>query len=97
MDLKKHIGLKVKAARQEQGLTQEQLAAAIEKATETVSNIERGSALTGLDTLQRISRVVGKPMVFFLQELRTSGRSVSGGWRPRNSCSVSAGRWATTI
>ena len=69
MDLKKHIVLKVKAARQETGLSQEGLAAAIGKVTETVSNIERGFALTGLDTLQRISRVVGKPMVFFLQDI----------------------------
>ena len=69
MDLKTHIGLKVKAARQQTGLTQEQLAHAIDKAVETVSNIERGHALTGLDTLQKIGSVVGQPMSFFFRDI----------------------------
>lgn len=68
MDLKTHIGIKVKAARQEKGLTQEQLADAISRAVETVSNIERGFALTGLETLQQISAAVDKPMAFFFED-----------------------------
>lgn len=68
MNLKLHIGLKVKAARQERGLTQEQLAEAIGKAVETVSNIERGFALTGIETLQQIAWVLGKPMAFFFED-----------------------------
>lgn len=69
MNMKIQIGIKVKAARQEKGLTQEQLAEAIGKAVETVSNIERGFALTGIETLQQISRVVGKPMTFFFEDV----------------------------
>lgn len=76
MNLKLNIGLKVKAARRDKGLTQEQLAEAIGKAVETVSNIERGHALTGIDTLQQISRVVGKPMAFFFEDVEDE-RTVS--------------------
>ncbi|TWB45490.1 helix-turn-helix domain-containing protein [Nitrospirillum pindoramense] len=67
MNLKMHIGLRVKAARQQAGLTQEALAETVGKATETISNIERGFALTGLDTLQRISEAVGSPMTYFFE------------------------------
>ena len=68
MDLKIHIGLKVKSARQQKMLTQEGLAEAIGKAVETVSNIERGHALTGLDTLQKIAKIVDQPLGFFFQD-----------------------------
>lgn len=68
MDLKIQIGIKVKAARQEKGLTQEQLAEAIGKAVETVSNIERGFALTGIGTLQQISKITGKRMAYFFED-----------------------------
>ena len=76
MNLKMHIGVKVKAARNRKGLTQEQLAGAIGKAPETVSNIERGFALTGLDTLQRIAGVAGVPMAYFFEGVE-DGRNVS--------------------
>lgn len=69
MDLKKHIGVKVKAARLDRGLTQERLAGAIGKAVETVSNIERGHAQSGLDTLEKISTVLGVPMSYFFADL----------------------------
>lgn len=67
MDLKNHIGARVKAARQRKGLTQEQLAEAIDRAVETMSNIERGAMLTGLDTLQRIAVALDTPMTFFFE------------------------------
>ncbi|MFP5514655.1 MAG: helix-turn-helix domain-containing protein [Alphaproteobacteria bacterium] len=67
MDLKNHIGAKVKAGRQRCGLTQEQLADAVGKAVETISNIERGALLTGIDTLQRIAGVLDVSMVYFFE------------------------------
>lgn len=73
MNLKQHIGLKVKSARREKGLTQEQLAEKIGKAVETLSNIERGAALTGLETLAQIAQVTDKPMVFFFEQSDGSG------------------------
>jgi transcriptional regulator with XRE-family HTH domain len=76
MDLKSHIGRRVKSARKRAGLTQEELAAAVSKAVETISNIERGSSLTGLDTLERISREVNAPLVSFFEGYRP-GRATS--------------------
>jgi transcriptional regulator with XRE-family HTH domain len=69
MDLKTHIGLRVKAARTDKGLTQDQLAAALGKAVETISNIERGQALTGLATLERIAVLLDVPLLRFFDGL----------------------------
>jgi len=60
--LKQNIGLRVKAARQQKGLTQAQLAEAIDKAFETISNIERGKTAPNFSTLYDISVVLGLPM-----------------------------------
>ncbi len=69
MNLKQHIGVKVKAARLDKGFTQERLADAVGKAVETISNIERGHTLSGLDTLQQIALAVGVPMTHFFEGL----------------------------
>ena len=60
--LKQNIGLRVKAARQQKGLTQAQLAEAIDKAFETISNIERGKTAPNFSTLYDIANVLGLPM-----------------------------------
>ena len=49
------------------GLTQEGVAEQIGKAAETVSNIERGQTLTGLDTLERLSRCLHVPVSEFFE------------------------------
>lgn len=69
MDLKQHIGMKVRLARQRLGLTQEQLAEEVEKAVETLSNIERGHAYTGLETLKRLSVALGVPIRDFFEDV----------------------------
>lgn len=74
MDLKTHIGVKVKAARLDRGLTQERLAEALGRAVETISNIERGHAQSGLDTLEKISSVLGVPMTYFFADLDSARR-----------------------
>ena len=58
-NLKKLIGKRVREARKNKGLTQEELAALIDKTVETVSNIERGVKLPGLATLEDIRKVLG--------------------------------------
>ena len=60
--LKRNIGLRVKAARTQQGLTQAQLAERIDKAFETISNIERGKTAPNFSTLADIAAVLGLPM-----------------------------------
>ena len=53
--------------RLKEGLTQEQLAARLDKSVETVSNLERGIYATSLDTLQRVGRCLGVPMTYFFE------------------------------
>ena len=60
--LKRNIGMRVKAARTQKGLTQAQLAEAIDKAFETISNIERGKTAPNFSTLADIASVLGLPM-----------------------------------
>jgi transcriptional regulator with XRE-family HTH domain len=60
MDLKSHIGIRVRSARRRSGLTQERLAEVVAKTVETISNIERGHTLTGLGTLERIAKALGR-------------------------------------
>ena len=69
IDVKQHVGIKVKAARQKLGLTQEQLAEAIEKTVETISNIERGHSLTSIETLQLMSQRLKVPLAAFFEGL----------------------------
>lgn len=60
--LKRNIGIRVKAARTQKGLTQAQLAETIDKAFETISNIERGKTAPSFLTLGDIADVLGLPM-----------------------------------
>jgi transcriptional regulator with XRE-family HTH domain len=67
MDLKSHIGIRLKSARRHAGLTQAGLAEAVGKATETISNIERGHSLTSLETLELIAKKLGTPLASFVE------------------------------
>ena len=49
------IGLRVQFLRQQKDLTQEDLAGAIDKTVDTISNIERGVGFARLDTLMNIA------------------------------------------
>ncbi len=69
MDLKKHIGLRVRRARLKSGLTQEQLAERVDKTVETISNIERGRLLTGLETLERLGQCLDVPLRDFFESV----------------------------
>jgi transcriptional regulator with XRE-family HTH domain len=57
-DFKKLIGNRVRKARKNKGLTQEELATLIDKTVETVSNIERGIKLPGLATLEDLRKAL---------------------------------------
>jgi len=62
VDLKRITGMRLRAERLARGLTQEHVAEAIGRTVETVSNIERGRAFPGLDTLEQICRLLGIPL-----------------------------------
>lgn len=71
-NLKQKIGLRVKAARAQKGMTQPQLAEVINKAFETVSNIERGKTAPNFQTLLDISIALGVPMRDFFDGVENS-------------------------
>lgn len=74
--LKHRIGLRVKQARMDRHLTQAQLAERIDKAFETISNIERGKTYPNFQTLEDISLVLAVPMrdFFDIEEVGKDGR-----------------------
>lgn len=57
-DFKRLVGKRIREARKAKGLTQEDLAALIDKTVETVSNMERGVKLPGLATLDGLRKVL---------------------------------------
>ena len=75
MEIKKRIGLQIRAFRKAQGLTQDDLAGKIERSPEALSNIERGISLPGLDTLERLSEVLDVPLADFFAGRRKSAQS----------------------
>jgi transcriptional regulator with XRE-family HTH domain len=75
-ELKRQLGLTVQAARRRAGMTQERLAALIERTPESVSNIERGLQLPTIETLVDLGRVLGVPMVDLLGRV-DGGRAVT--------------------
>lgn len=63
--LKQNIGQRVKSARRLRGLTQAELADAIDKAFETISNIERGKTAPNFMTLSDIAEALDVPLKDF--------------------------------
>lgn len=62
MALGRTVGLRVRAARQKRGLSQEELAERIDRSIHAISGIERGRTLPNFTTLERLSRVLGVPV-----------------------------------
>ncbi len=67
-DLKRRIGKRLRALRESRALSQEDVAAAIDRSVETVSNIERGRVLAALETLDRLSRRLDVPLSDFFDD-----------------------------
>jgi transcriptional regulator with XRE-family HTH domain len=70
-DLKMTLGAKVRAAREIRGLSQEQLAEAIGRTPETISNIERGKTMPGTGTLHALCAALSVEWTDLLSELET--------------------------
>lgn len=67
-NFKKLVGTRIRDARKNKGLTQEDLAALINKTVETISNIERGVKLPGLSTLEDIRKVLNVKLSDLIDE-----------------------------
>lgn len=63
----KEIGKKLQMAREEAGLSQEQLASMLGCAQSTLSNYEKGKRRIYLAQLEQIAEVLGKPIEYFLE------------------------------
>lgn len=57
-NIKKYLGLKVKAVREAAGMTQEELAATCEVSWRTISNLERGVVVPDLLMVYKISQIL---------------------------------------
>ena len=75
-ELKRAIGRRVQALREQQGLTQEQLAERIGRSTDTVANIERGANSTRIEVFGRLAEVlqVSLPELFEVNPEPAAGR-----------------------
>ncbi len=69
VDIKKHIGRRVRLARDQAGLTQEKLAEKTGVTTATISNLERGTVLTSVTTLEQIASSLNVSLTFFVDGL----------------------------
>lgn len=58
-DVRRQLGIRVQALRRQRGLTQEQLAEAIGRSVDTISNIETGRLSTRIDTALKLATVLG--------------------------------------
>ena len=62
------LGKKIKLARIEHELTQEQLALKIKSKQKSISRYENGNTTPSIGTLSKIAKVVNKKMSYFLDE-----------------------------
>ena len=73
--MKRAISDRVRSARRAAGLSQEELAEAIDRTSATISNLERGKYTPSLVTLERIARALGKPLSTFVEVEEFEGAS----------------------
>lgn len=70
----KHIGARLRALREERGLTQAQLASLCRKSVETVSNFERGKTLPSILTLVDLADRLDVPLQQFFDIATTKAK-----------------------
>ncbi len=68
MNAYEKIGRKLQEAREEAGLSQEELAKKIGCTQASLSNYELGKRRLYLADLQRIGQIMGKPITYFLED-----------------------------
>jgi transcriptional regulator with XRE-family HTH domain len=73
--LKQRIGIRLRSMRERAGLTQERLAALVDRTPETISNIERGHTLPSLATLEDLSRHLETLIRDFFDEEAGEGKA----------------------
>jgi DNA-binding XRE family transcriptional regulator len=77
------IGIKIQQARQELGLTQEELATRLGCTQAALSNYELGKRRVYLAGLEQIADTLGKPLSYFLESIAGSDEDDSQNWHSR--------------
>jgi transcriptional regulator with XRE-family HTH domain len=62
------LGLKLKRARRDLGMSQREMSEALQISDKAISSYEVGRAVPSLDTLRDISRVTHKPLMYFIDD-----------------------------
>lgn len=65
----KKLGKRIQHAREEAGLSQEQLAAMLGCSQPTLSNYEKGKSRIYLTQLQKVSEILNRPAQYFLEAM----------------------------
>jgi transcriptional regulator with XRE-family HTH domain len=66
----KEIGRKLQLAREEKGMSQEQLARALGCSQSALSNYEKGKRRLYLSHLEKLSQILDKPLEYFMENNR---------------------------
>jgi transcriptional regulator with XRE-family HTH domain len=69
------IGSRIQQAREELGLTQEEMAAKLGCTQEALSNYELGKRRLYLSSLEKIAEILGKPLNYFMESPKSSGKN----------------------
>jgi len=65
----KSIGLKIQSAREEKGLSQEQLSKAMGCSQSALSNYEKGKRRLYLSQLEALAKILDKPLDYFVESI----------------------------
>jgi transcriptional regulator with XRE-family HTH domain len=67
MDVKERIAMRIRSIRKRRGLSQEALAALIDRSPDTISNLERSISIPTYETLDALAKGLNVPLAdFFL-------------------------------
>lgn len=69
----KDIGLKIQLAREEKGLSQEQMARAMGCSQSALSNYEKGKRRLYLSQLEALAEILDKPLEYFVESMSAKG------------------------
>jgi len=67
METKKRVGLRIRAIRKQNELTQDQLAELLGRSVDAISNLERGLSHPSFETLERLSETLEVPVKAFFE------------------------------
>jgi transcriptional regulator with XRE-family HTH domain len=77
------IGMRIQQARQELGITQQEMASRLGCTQAALSNYELGKRRLYLASLEQIANVLGKPLSYFLESLTSPDEDDSQNWYSR--------------